>query len=312
MSSRYTAIVPNYNDGSKISESLKSLAMQNLPFHEIIIIDDASTDNSIEIIEALITSMPNARLLKHAKNGGVVAAINTGIDAATGDFIFLCSANDAYYPMMTEWCEGMHKQYPQAGIISGNVAAFDQLKGRFTYDMKLPLPQVTKYYSPEELAEHNRRAAIHFNGGANALRLDLVRKYHGLLPVLRWHSDWFLNLLIAFDTGVAYLPENFSMCRLEGHKSYSSNRFYWPEERVVIRESINLLQQYPKQAALFKRSALLPKFQIEAVPLFLSHELRWFLTPLLLWRMVMFSLTYRSKHIFPRPFLTWLRPYFKL
>ncbi len=312
MMTKYSAIVPNYNDGSKIAESLGSLAAQALPFHEIIVIDDASTDNSVEIIESIIAKIPNARLLRHPENRGVVAAINTGIEAAMGDFIFLCSANDAYYPMMTQWCEEMHEQYPQAGIISGNVAAYDQVKQRFTYDMKLPLPQVTTYYTPEALAEHNRKAAIHFNGGANALRLDLVRKYHGLLPVLRWHSDWFLNLMIAFDTGVAYLPKNFSMCRLEGQKSYSSNRFHWPSERVVIRESLLLLQQYPKQGALFKRSALLPKFQIEAVPLFFSKELRWFLSPLLLWRMVMFSLTYRSKYIFPWPFLTFLRPYFRI
>jgi len=312
MSSRYSAIVPNYNDGGKIRESLESLASQHLPFYEIIIVDDGSSDDSVQVIRDLIKNIPQARLIIHEKNMGVVAAINTGIDAATGDFIFLCSANDAYYPMMTKWCAEMHEKYPQAGIISGNVAAYDQIKGAFTYDMKLPLPQVTAYYSPEELAEHNRRAAIHFNGGANALRLDLVRQYRGLLPVLHWHSDWFLNLMIAFDTGVAYLPKNFSMCRLEGNKSYSSNRFHWPDERVVIRESLLLLEQYPKHAKLFRRSALLPKFQIEGVPMMMSQELRWFLTPLLLWRMVMFSLTYRSKYILPRPFLTYLRPFFRL
>lgn len=309
---KYTAIVPNYNDGSKISESLLSLGAQILPFHEIIVIDDASTDNSVEIIESIIASVPNARLVLHHENKGVVAAINTGIDEATGDFIFLCSANDAYYPKMTQWCEEMHRIYPHAGIISGNVAAYDQGKQRFTYDMKLPLPQVTKYYTPQELAEWNRKAAIHFNGGANALRLDLVRKYGALIPSLRWHSDWFLNLMIAFDTGVAYLPENFSMCRLEGNKSYSSNRFHWPSEKIVIHESLRLLREHPEHARHFKRSALLPKFQIEAVPLMLQHDTRWFMSPLLLWRMVMFSLTYRSKYILPRPFLTLLRPYFRL
>ena len=312
MTIRCSAIVPNYNDGSKISESLQSLVGQQLPFYEIIVVDDASTDNSVEIIEKLIAGMPNARLIRHTENRGVVAAINTGIDVCTGEFIFLCSANDAYYPMMTQWCDEMHTRYPQAGIISGNVATYDQTKKRFTYDMKLPLPQVMAYYNPPQLAEHNRKAAIHFNGGANALRLDLVRHYHGLLPALRWHSDWFLNLMIAFDTGVAYLPRNFSMCRLEGNKSYSSNRFHWPSEREVIRTSLVCLQQYPKHARYFRRAALLPKFQIAAVGLLLQKDLRWFLTSLLLWRMVMFSLTYRSKYIFPRPLLTFLRPFFRL
>lgn len=309
---RYSAIVPNYNDGEKICQSLASLAAQKFPLYEIIIVDDASTDNSVETINALIADIPNAKLLRHEKNQGVVGALNSGINAASGDYIFFCSANDEYYPNMVLWCDELLEQYPQAGIVSGNVAAWDEQAGCFTYDMKLPLPQKTAYYTPAELAEFNRGAAVHFNGGANAIRLDLVRKYGGLLPELRWHCDWYVYLMIAFETGFAYMPENFSMCRLEGKKSYSSNRFYWPNEREVIRAAIRLIKQYPAQAALFKHSALLPKFEISAVALMLQKEMRWFVTPLLMWRMIMYSLTYRSKHILPRPLLTFLRPYFRL
>ena len=312
MPRKYTAIVPNYNDGDKIHESLASLAAQKFPFHEIIIVDDASTDNSVETITQLISTIPNAKLVQHEKNQGVVGALNTGIAHATGNYIFLCSANDVYYENMVLWCEELLVTYPQAGIVSGNVAAYDQAKQAFTYDMKLPLPQVTAYYTPDQLSWLNRRAAVHFNGGANAIRLDLVRKYGGLLPELRWHSDWFLNLMIAFDTGFAYMPKNFSMCRLEGKKSYSSNRFNWQEEKKVIRAAIRLLKTYPEHGKLFRRSALLPKFELRAIPMFFWKQYRWFLTPLLLWRMVMYSLTYRSKFIFPRPLLTALRPFVRL
>ena len=312
MTRTYTAIVPNYNDGDKINESLASLAAQAFAFHEIIIVDDASSDDSVAIITRLIAAIPQARLLRHDQNQGVVAALNTGLAAATGEYLFMCSANDVYYPHMVAQCEEMLALYPQAGMVSGNVAAFDNRTQTFGHAMKLPLPQKTGYYSPEQFVRRNRKAAVHFNGGANALRTDLVRKYGGLLPELRWHSDWFVNLMIAFDTGFVYSPENFSLCRLEGKKSYSSSRFHWPSEREVIRSAIRLLKKYPKQAALFRASALLPKFDLRALPLLLHKESRWLLTPLLLWRMVIVSLTYRSKYIFPRPFLTALRPFFRI
>ena len=54
MTTKYSAIVPNYNDGSKIAQSLGSLVAQAVPFHEIIIIDDASTDNSVKIIYVVV------------------------------------------------------------------------------------------------------------------------------------------------------------------------------------------------------------------------------------------------------------------
>lgn len=312
MTRRYSAIVPNYNDSAKIAESLASLAAQTIPFHEILVVDDASTDDSVEVIGRLIASLPQARLLRHTHNKGVVGALNTGIAAATGDYVFLCSANDTYYPMMVAWCEEALGDCPRAGIVSGNVASFDQASQTFTYPMRLPLPQVRAYYSPEAFVALNKKVGVHFNGGANALRLDLLREFGGLRAPLKWHSDWFVNLMIALRTGVAYVPENFSICRLEGKKSYSSNRFHWPSEREVICASLAAIAEYPREAELFRASALLPKYDLRALPIFRAPPFRRFLTPLLVWRMLMHSIAYRTKHIIPRPVLMYFRPLFRI
>ena len=312
MKHSFAAIVPNYNDSRTLAASLKSLAEQTVPLDDIIIVDDCSTDNSVEIIEALIQTIPNARLIRSPQNRGVVGAINAGIAEAKSDYIFLCSANDTYLPKMVELCEEMLQLYPQAGIVSGNVATYDNRKGAFTHDMKLPLPQKRSFYSPQQLTAQNRKVGIHFNGGSNALRLDLVREFGGLRAPLKWHSDWFLNLMCGFRTGVAYVPENIVVCHLEGKKSYSSGRYDWPQESQVIRESIRALTHFPAEAELFKQSALLPKYDLRSPAMIFDKELRWFITPLLLWRMVMHSLTYRTKYIIPRPILMYFRPFFRV
>lgn len=309
----YSAIVPNYNDCSKIGESLASLAGQTHPFSEIIIVDDASQDNSVEIIEGLIKDIPHARLVRHEKNQGVVGALNTGLREARGEFLFLCSANDTYDTRMVAWCEEMLQQYPDVGIVSGNVAAWEEYKQRFIHAMKLPLPQKRARYTPEDLVARNKKVGVHFNGGANALRRELVLEFKGLIPELKWHSDWFLNLICGFRSGVAYVPENFSTCRLEGKKSYSSGRFDWPQEREIIRASIRIMRQWPQEADRFRRSALLPKYDLRTPALLLADpEARWYVTPLLMWRMVMHSATYRLKYLIPRPILMYLRPFFRV
>lgn len=308
---RYSAIVPNYNDSKRISESLNSLKSQTVPFAEILIIDDASTDNSTQVIEALIAGMPNARLIKNPQNLGVVGALNVGVNETKGDFLFLCSANDVYHPQMVEWCEEALTAYPDASMVSGNVALWDEQRQQFDYDIRLPLPQKRAYYTPNQLVVCNRKVGIHFNGGANALRRDLVLEFGGLRQDLKWHSDWFLNLMVAFHTGCVYVPENFVICRLEGTKSYSSGRFDWAQEKEIIRSAIGTLKQYPREAELFRQSALLPKYDLKGPRLIMQPELRWFMTPLLLWRMVMHSLTYRLKYLIPRPTLMYFRPFFR-
>lgn len=308
----YSAIVPNYNDSKNIAASLESLKNQTVPFTEIVVIDDGSTDNSILIIESLIAGIPNTRLLRNEKNMGVVGTLNRGIREVKGDFLFLCSANDTYHAKMVEWCEEMLSVCPGVGMVSGNVAVWDEERGRYDYDMCLPLPQQRACYTPEQLVVHNRKVGVHFNGGANALRRDLVLEFGGLLPELKWHCDWFLNLMIAFRAGCAYVPENFSTCRLQGTKSYSSGRFDWSQEKEIIRAAILTLKRFPREAEMFKESALLPKYDLKAPRLMRDKDLRWFVTPLLKWRMVMHSLTYRMKYIIPRPVLMYFRPFFRI
>jgi glycosyltransferase involved in cell wall biosynthesis len=309
---RFSAIVPNYNDAAHIGEALESLAKQNFPFAEILIIDDGSTDNSVAVITKLIANQPRTRLLRNEKNMGVVATLNRGIHEASGDYLFLCSANDTYHPKMTLWCAEMLSQHPDAGIISGNADAWDEAKKMSADARIVPLPQVRALLDPERMVACNRRVGIHFSGGANALRRDLVLQFGALHPELRWHCDWFLYHMLSFSAGCAFVPEAFSTIRLEGKKSYSSGFLNWPQEREVIRSIVRLLKQYPDQAKRFQRSALLPRYDVRELPLLMESSLRWFVSPLLAWRMVAHSVAYKLKYIVPRSVLMACRRYVRI
>jgi hypothetical protein len=66
------------------------------------------------------------------------------------------------------------------------------------------------------MVARQRRVPMHFNGGASMLRTDLVRRFGGLTPELKWHCDWFVYQLIAFDSGIVYVPEIFSTTFIDG------------------------------------------------------------------------------------------------
>ena len=89
-----SVIIPCHNAGRWIAQTLRSVAAQTYPAYEVIVIDDASTDDSI--VEIGRSGVPVTLL--HVAAGNAAAARNAGIEAASGDWIALLDADDVWYP----------------------------------------------------------------------------------------------------------------------------------------------------------------------------------------------------------------------
>ena len=90
-------IIPVYNVSKYIERCMKSVIKQTYNHFECILVDDASPDDSIAICERMIAAYDGPiqfRILHHQQNRGLSAARNTGIDAATGDYILFIDSDD--------------------------------------------------------------------------------------------------------------------------------------------------------------------------------------------------------------------------
>ncbi len=79
---KISIVIPVYNEAERLGACLEAIAAQTLPAHEVIVVDNNSTDNTVSITKRY----PFARLLRETKQG-VVYARNKGFDAATGEII---------------------------------------------------------------------------------------------------------------------------------------------------------------------------------------------------------------------------------
>ena len=86
-------IVPCYNQGKYISECLDSILAQTFIDYEVIIVNDGSTDETLNVVCSYIDKYHNFRLINQ-KNQGVVAARNYGISLASGKYIYPLDADD--------------------------------------------------------------------------------------------------------------------------------------------------------------------------------------------------------------------------
>src|SRR5712691_9672706 len=97
-----SVVVPCYNDGRYLPLLVSRLQAQSYPPKEIIVVDDASTDDSTEIIEALKVRYPSIRLLRNEQNIGVIHSINRGVEAASGDYLYMTGCDDLPLPGLFE------------------------------------------------------------------------------------------------------------------------------------------------------------------------------------------------------------------
>lgn len=93
---KVSIVVPVYNVGQYIIHCLESIQKQAYKNLEIILVDDCGTDNSIPLIKEYVAShpFPTSRIVAHDHNRGLSAARNTGLNAATGEYVYFLDSDD--------------------------------------------------------------------------------------------------------------------------------------------------------------------------------------------------------------------------
>lgn len=115
-----SVVIPAYNAGSLLGETLDSVLAQSAPAHEIVVVDDGSTDDTAEVAGRY----GDAVRYLWQRNQGQAVARNTGIQAATGDWIALLDSDDLFLPDRLRRAQETIKADPRLIVV---YSAFDYL-----------------------------------------------------------------------------------------------------------------------------------------------------------------------------------------
>jgi len=119
-----SVIVPNYNNGRYLDAFIGSVTNSTVEPAELIIVDDGSTDNSLEIL-ARHKHLPYLKIIVFKKNKGLTAALNAALEASGGKYVMRADPDDRLAPNRIEKQFIFMEQNPEVDILGCNSTYFD-------------------------------------------------------------------------------------------------------------------------------------------------------------------------------------------
>ncbi len=120
-----SVIIPAYNAGKYIGQALNSVLQQKRPAKEIIVVNDCSTDDTLDVLKMYTEAYPNfIKVLSTGSNSGVSATRNMGIQAAEGQLIALLDGDDYWKDCHLAILVGLLERYPEASWAFSEMVSF--------------------------------------------------------------------------------------------------------------------------------------------------------------------------------------------
>lgn len=120
---RVSVIIPHWNGRQHLHDCLTSLRQQTFANHEVILVDNGSTDGSQEYVRR---EFPEVVLIDLDKNRGFTGACNAGYAVSRGEFVCLLNNDTETDPRWIEVLVNTFERHPRAGIVAGKMLLFDQ------------------------------------------------------------------------------------------------------------------------------------------------------------------------------------------
>jgi hypothetical protein len=199
---QFSVVIPLFNKEKSVIKTLDSIVQQRCPALEIIVVDDGSTDNSVNQVLAL--DIPNLRIVKQA-NQGVSVARNTGVGYAKSEFVAFIDADDHWSPFFLEEMRKLIKRFPEHEFFA---SAYQKVVGEGIYqDPKLAIAglDATGCLLPNYF-DVSGHGDLPFMASSTVMTKRLFKELGGFPVGEAMGEDQALFSLASLNGGIVYSP----------------------------------------------------------------------------------------------------------
>ena len=197
---RVSVVIPCFNYARYLPEAVSSVLEQSNVDVDVIVVDDASNDGSLQVALSLAEADSRVQVIGRPRNGGPVETFNLGLAAAKGDFLVRLDADDLLTPGSLRRAAALMRAYPQVGLVYGRPLHFQT---------DLPKPRTrarswTVWSGMQWLADRCEDGSNVITSPEAFMRMSVVRRVGGQRPLAHTH-DMEMWLRLAAFADVAYI-----------------------------------------------------------------------------------------------------------
>jgi glycosyltransferase involved in cell wall biosynthesis len=202
-----SVVLPNYNHAQYLSRAIDAIADQDRPPDEIIVIDDASSDDSRDVLLQYQTRLPSLIVLVNERNLGALFALQRGLEVAKGRYIYFAAADDQVLPGFFSQAISTLEAAPTVGLFCAETILLDGATGRRigTRPVVRPLRMGGRLFA-KEVEDLLKRADNFIHTGSSIFRRQALLKKGGFAVEAGSFSDGLLARKIALTEGMWFLP----------------------------------------------------------------------------------------------------------
>ena len=308
---KIACILTNYNHQKYINKIINNIFHQTVPFDEVIIIDDGSSDNSFKEFKKYKKKFKFI-LQKNHSNKGINYSFNKALKIVKSEYIFSMAMDDNYSKKTVEYFKDILRKN---NLINPKIVVGDA-EGKYLNGKKILQNLNIKSFQAlgkEEFFFFYKKKPFTIFGGNTILNTKEVKKFGGYNEKLLWHSDWMLYLLIALNNGIILFNKKIVKRSIRSD-SYSSNMKNIKKEKAIIKNFLKILTITGYSIFLkFKKLSILPNYNfILFISLLNDKKFRAYITIDLIKKIFFYSLNDLLGCLFTNEFKKNIKSLFKV
>lgn len=213
MTPTIAVVIPNRNDSEHLKKCLDSVLNQSIPPDQIIVVDDQSTDSSLDVIQKKLSNFANVKVIVNPTCLGTMGALNEGLKYVTSEYVLFLSSNDYVEGGIFKRAKPCIAAAGSPGIWSAMVWVVDE-SGHHLHLYPSPVVALTDtFFPPDECIRLAKIVGHWFTGTTLIYHRETLQKIGGFDITNQGLGDLLAALTVASIKGAAFSPEPLGVMR---------------------------------------------------------------------------------------------------